>query len=227
MSDTACVAGTEAADGEELTAPEIAYLRVGPREAIRTGLAMLHVRGHIHHGGAWIGRSGAPPADVEGPERTLYDALREVVWVQSVASHESVQRAMADLRERLIRRKLLRRPWRRWVIPPSLVVAPPFLLGRFADLDAQSAPLALLAAVALAAAAPWFVPRRTFAGARALRRLRQRHPGPPDPAPAAGRRRPRISPEEAGLAVALFGDRGLAATVPQFARHAGLLDSRR
>jgi uncharacterized protein (TIGR04222 family) len=204
----------------ELTAPELAYLRGGARLAVRTGLAMLYLRGLVEIGPKT--RVGPMPADRF--ERSLYTGLDAVVEAPALQRSPVVRAGLAELENGLVARKLLRRGWRRMAIPFALTLGPPFLLGRFVDLPPGAVPLALVLMIPVLAAALWFALRLTLAGSRLVREDRRRNPVPPVAARPTNRMRPRLDPDTAGLLIARFGDAGLRATVPLFASESHLLD---
>ncbi|BCB91156.1 hypothetical protein Psuf_084690 [Phytohabitans suffuscus] len=197
-----------------LTAIGIAHLRDGGWGAVRTALAMLHLRGAVvAHRAGMVRRAGSVPRDAEPLERALFASLYGGMGPRELANRPRVREAVGDVRRDLVRRGLVRPQRRRVLVPLALVVVPPWLLARL--IDVVSVRVGLLTSVALVAVACWFLPRRTLAGARALRHLRARHPEPtPDGVP---------TPAGIGPAVALYGTAALAATMPLFAREAGLL----
>ena len=203
---------------DKLTAPEFAYLRSGAWLAVRTGLAMLYLRGLVEIGP----KTRAGPAPVDPFERSLYAGLGSAVDARAVRRSRVVRASLAELRSGLVRRKLLRRRWRRIAVPVALVVVPPFLLGRL-DLASAAVPMALALVIPIIAVAPLFALRRTFVGSRLIREDRQLHPTSPVPASTTNRMRPRLDPAAAGRTIARFGDAGLRATVPLFARESDLL----
>ena len=209
-------------DSDDLTAPELALLRRGPRLAVRTGLAMLYLRGLVEIGPT--ARAGPMPADPF--ERSLYLGLEGAADVRGVYRSSAVQAGLAELRSGLIGRKLLRRRWRRFAIPVALVVVPPYVLGRLKDLPPAAVLLASVLMIPAFAAALWFAPRRTSAGSRLVRDDRRLHPTPPVAVRPTNRMRPRLDPATAGRVIARFGDSGLLATVPLFASESHLLDTR-
>lgn len=208
-------AGMRQLDG--LTATGIGHLRGGGWGAVRTGLAMLHAREAVVAGRDGTVRRRAVPRDAEPLERALFAALYSDTGPRELASRSRVREAVGEVRRDLIRRGLVRPQRRRVLVPLVLVVVPPWLLGRL--IDVVGAPVGLATTVALAAVACWFLPRRTLAGARALRHLRAQYPEPTGPAAA--------TPGALGPAVALYGTPVLVATMPRFARESGLLDGGR
>lgn len=214
MPDTARVG-----NDEELGGTEIGCLRGGSWAAVTTGLVMLHARGVLVSGAGRISRTGSVRPDVEPLERALYAALYGSMGPRELASQQRVHRALGEVRRRLVERGLVRAPWRRVLIPVVLVTLPPVLLAQLVALRAIGVIVGLAAALVFVGIAGWFLPRRTLAGARALRALRARHGDIVS--------RPALQPAEVGVAVALFGTPALLATMPKFARDGGLLDGGR
>ncbi|WP_345074345.1 TIGR04222 domain-containing membrane protein [Phytohabitans flavus] len=190
----------------------IAHLRGGGWGAVRTGLAMLYVRGAVSARDGTVRRSGRVPRGAEPLELALFGALEGELRPRQLADRQWVREAIGDVRRDLIRRGLVRPQRRRVLLPLALVVVPPWLLGRL--IEVVSVHIGLLTSVVLVAVACWFLPRRTLAGARALRQLQARYPAPTDS--------DRVTPDGIGPAVALYGPAALVATMPRFAREAGL-----
>jgi len=126
-----------------------------------------------------------------------------------------------------VARGLLRRRWVRVLAPLVLLILPAVAAARITAFVTLSPVIGLAVAVAGAAAAIWFLTRRTVAGARQLRRLRHEFAdlaarldaGRVDPA--------TVTIDDLGGAVALFGNRALRSLMPVVARDAGLLDGGR
>jgi uncharacterized protein (TIGR04222 family) len=200
-----------------LTATGIGHLHGGRWGAVRTGLAMLHAREAVVAGReGMVERAGPRPPDAEPLEHALFAALYGDMGPRELAERPRVREAIDDLRRDLVRRGLVRPQWRRVLVPLALAVLPPFVLARL--IDVIGAPIGLAASVVLVGAACWFLPRRTVAGARALRQLRALHPEPAGPGGTLAK---------LGPAVALYGADALLATMPVFARDSGLLDGGR
>jgi uncharacterized protein (TIGR04222 family) len=203
---------------EGLTATGIGHLRGGRWGAVRAGLAMLHAREAVVAGReGTVRRAGSRPRDAEPLEQVLFAALYGNMGPRELADRPRVRAAVGDVRRDLIRRGLVRPQRRRVLVPLALVVLPPYLLARL--IDVIGVHVGLATTVALVAVACWFLPRRTLAGARALRHLRALHPEPVGQDSAA--------PSRVGPAVALYGTPALLATMPRFAREGGLLDGGR
>ncbi|WP_173052756.1 TIGR04222 domain-containing membrane protein [Phytohabitans houttuyneae] len=202
---------------EGLTATGIGHLRGGRWGAVRTGLAMLHAREAVVAGrDGRVRRTGSKPRGAEPLEQALFGALYSDTGPRELADHQRVRAAVGEVRRDLIRRKLVRPQRRRVLVPLALAVVPPYVLARL--IDVIGAPIGLAATVVLVGVACWFLPRRTLAGARALRHLRDLHPEPTSPGGSADR---------LGPAVALYGNAALLVAMPRFAREGGLLDGGR
>lgn len=184
-----------------------------------TGLAMLHARGVLAPGIGRVRRTGSLPRNVEPLERALYAALHGSIGPRELASRKQVQRALSDVRHSLVECGLVRPTSRRVLTPALLVALPPLFLARLVALQVLGARESLVAVLLFMGAAVWFLPRRTVAGTRTLSSARERFNGPTE--------RSQLGPDEAGLAVGLFGTTALQTLMPRFAWDAGLLDGGR
>jgi uncharacterized protein (TIGR04222 family) len=111
---------------------------------------------------------------------------------------------------------------RRVIVPAVLVVAPAVVTARLTATGGFDPAAGISVVLAGVLAAAWFLPRRTPRGARTLRALRAEH-GALDTDGTAT----TTTPEELGLAVALFGDRALHAFMPPDLLRSGLLNGGR
>ncbi|MDG4825651.1 TIGR04222 domain-containing membrane protein [Asanoa sp. WMMD1127] len=205
----------------ELLVTEVACLAGGRWGATRTGLVMLLARGLLGTNMAGrIERRGSSPRAGEPLERALFTALVGRSGAREVAEKPRMRRALVQLRRGLERRGLLRRWYVRVLAPLALTVVPGWLVARLAGRGVVSPTVAVWLVAGGAVAACFFLPRRRLAGARELRRLRAAHAGLIDA-------EENLSPEQQGLAVALFGDAALLRIMPRLARGVGLLDGGR
>jgi uncharacterized protein (TIGR04222 family) len=212
----------------ELLVTEIALLAGGAWAAARTGLAMLSARRRLETGRPGrINRTGSAPRNGEPLEKVLFGALLGWSGAREVAAKPRVRDVLRELRHQLERRRLVRRPWVRVLVPLTLVTVPGVAVARLVALQVVPPGPGAVAVLAGVLAAGWFLPRRTVAGARLLRRLRAEHPGVTAAAETSRAGLPPRSPKAVGLAVALFGDAALLSIMPAVAHRAGLLDGGR
>ncbi|MCW6006761.1 hypothetical protein K1W54_19550 [Micromonospora sp. CPCC 205371] len=132
-----------------------------------------------------------------------------------------------ELRRGLERRGLVRRWWVRALVPLGLAVVPGVLVARLVSLDVIVPQVGVAGVVAGAAVAVWFLPRRTVAGARLLRRLRVDHADLVAELESGRAQLDAWAPERVGVAVALYGDAAVVAIMPAVARGLGLVDGGR
>jgi uncharacterized protein (TIGR04222 family) len=155
---------------------EVAYLASGRWAAVRVGLVMLYARGLLDTGRRGrIGRVGSSPRTGEPLERALFASLLGWSGAREVGASPRVLVTQRELRRGLERRSLLRRWWVRVLVPLGLAVLPGVLAARLVSLDVIGPQVGVLGVVVCATVAVWFLPRRTVAGARLLRRLRVDH----------------------------------------------------
>ncbi|GAA4258349.1 hypothetical protein GCM10022255_078700 [Dactylosporangium darangshiense] len=208
----------------ELRATEIAYLAGGEWLAVRAGLIMLYRRGRLETDERGrINRTGPAPRDAEPLERALYNALLGWTGPKEITNRPRVREALAELRGALRGRRQVRPPWVRLCVPAALLAVPAWAVARLGAPPLVAMPV-ILAGVA---AALWFVPRRTAAGVRRLQRLRAGERDLVEVVNAGPRAGANLSPERAGLAVALFGNAALLAVDPVLATRGGLIDGGR
>lgn len=207
---------------------EIAYLANGRWAATRVGLAMLHARGLLDTSRRGrVQRVGSSPRAGEPLEKALFAGLLGWSGAREVGEKPRVRAAHRQLRRGLERRGLVRRWWVRSLVPLVLAVLPGVVVARLVSLETVAPQAGMLGVAACAAAAVWFLPRRTVAGARALQRLRADHADLVTEL-ESGQARPGMwAPERVGVAVALYGDAALMVIMPVVARDAGLVDGGR
>ena len=210
----------------ELVEPTaIAYLRGGPWAATQTALATMASRGQLVTGPPGrIQRTGPNPPLGHTLERALYSDLYAKVGAREASIQPSVSRALQDIRTGLERDGFLRPKWRRVVLPVVLLGMSPLVVGWLANRVGLTGPAPVLVLLAFVTLAGWFIPRRTAAGARALRAARRRYAHLAkivDSGTGSGSGYP---PEMVGIAVALFGNAALHTLLPRIAADAGLLD---
>jgi uncharacterized protein (TIGR04222 family) len=223
---TAGVVGVEMRGGVLVT--EVAYLASGRWAAVRVGLVMLYARGLLDTGRRGrIGRIGSSPRAGEPLERALFASLLGWSGARQVGARSRVLVAQRELCRGLERRGLLRRWWVRSLVPLGLAVLPGVVAARLVSLDMIGPQVGVLGVVACAAVAVWFLPRRTVAGARLLRRLRVDHADLVAELESGRARLGGWAPERVGVAVALYGDAAVVAIMPAVARSAGLVDGGR
>jgi uncharacterized protein (TIGR04222 family) len=217
----------ERVDGD-LLVTEIACLAGGRWAAVRAGLVMLLRRGLLDSNRRGrIERVGSSPRDGEPLEKALYAALLGWCGAREVGEKPRVRAAVRDLRRGLERRGLVRRGWVRVVVPLALAVVPGVAVARLVSFGAVPPAAGVLLVVVCAASAAWFLPRRTVAGARALRRLRGEHAAAVAEIESGAADVAMWSPQRVGAVVALYGDAALLGIMPVAARGAGLLDGGR
>ncbi|GAA2624788.1 hypothetical protein GCM10010399_65230 [Dactylosporangium fulvum] len=197
-------------DGEQpgLSATEVACLAGGDRAALRTGLAMLYARGLLDADQRGrLERTGSSPRDGEPLERVLFAALVGRLHPGELPLKPRVRTALRDLRRRLERQGLLRRPWVRVVFPVVFVTVPGVATARIGAAGLLDPAAGLAVALAGVVVALWFVPRRTAAGSRVISRLRGRLAGALDQLDAlrAGAPDGRLPAEAVGTVVAVHG----------------------
>lgn len=203
---------------EEFTGSDIGFLRGGPWRATQAALAMLHRRGALALGATGtVHRLPASLAGCDSLERALYASVREPLGPAQLMARPDPHSALGLVRLRLIRAGLVRPPWMRLTAVAVLIAVPAVLLALLVPTGTLPTWVALPASLVLLPAGVALGTRRTFYAGRALRRLRTRHSGLRRPTDAGG-----LSPGEVGMAVALFGNRTLAAIIPEAAA-AGLL----
>ncbi|MCW6005238.1 TIGR04222 domain-containing membrane protein [Micromonospora sp. CPCC 205371] len=223
---TAGMIGGEVSGGVLVT--EVAYLASGRWAAVRAGLVMLYARGLLEAGRRGrIGRVGSSPRTGEPLERALFASLLGWSGAREVGQKPRVLVTQRELRRGLERRGLVRRWWVRALVPPGLAVLPGVLVARLVSLDVIVPQVGVLGVVACAAGAVWFLPRRTVAGARLLRRLRVDHADLVAEIESGRARLGAWAPERVGVVVALYGDAAVVAIMPAVARGAGLVDGGR
>ncbi|BCB76283.1 hypothetical protein GCM10022251_25130 [Phytohabitans flavus] len=226
MAHTAGMRGTHG-DGE-LLVTEIACLAGGRWATIRAGLVMLLRRGRLNSNRRGrIERVGSSPRDGEPLEKVLFAALLGWRGAREVGEMPRVRATVGEVRRGLERRGLLRRVWVRVTVPLALAVVSGVATARLVSFDVLPPATGVLAVVVCAAAGVWFLPRRTIAGARTLRRLRGEYAADVADLEARTADVEAWSPVRVGAVVALYGDAALLAIAPVAARSAGLLDGGR
>ncbi|MGN9909822.1 TIGR04222 domain-containing membrane protein [Phytohabitans sp. LJ34] len=208
---------------EDMLVTEIACLVGGRWATIRAGLVMLLRRGLLNtNRRGRVERVGSSPRDGEPLEKALFAGLLGWSGAREVGEKPRVRAVLRDTRRALERRGLLRPAWKRLVVPFALAVVPGVVVARLVSLGAVPPAGGVFAVVACAAAAIWFLPRRTVAGARALRRLRDEYAADVAALESGAADVAEWSPRRVGAIVALYGDAALLAIMPE-ARGAGLL----
>ena len=166
-------------DEPELSAPQIALLRVrGRRAALIAAVTELYAAGLVVVGrrGQLRRRDVAVPAGLSELARAVYRTLVLPRSLGSVALRAPVRAALRAAAGELARCGAAPSPRRsRWSRLALLSIVVVSLLG-VTRAGALPPPLVLPAPLlVLAAVAAWFAPRRTVAGTRLLRRLRREH----------------------------------------------------
>jgi uncharacterized protein (TIGR04222 family) len=212
----------------ELRSVEIGMLRGGYWVAAQTALAMLVARGLLVTGPPGrIRRTGVAPTSDHVLERALFSDLYGTMGAKELANQPHVRQVLDEIQSGLLRAGLLRRRWVRILLPVALVTGMPGVVARMAALGVIGPRLGVLLVLVSVVLALWFMPRRTWSGAQALRRLREQHKhlkNIVNDCSAAGH---ATDPDVVGLGVALFGRSALLAFLPTAAADAGLLDGGR
>jgi uncharacterized protein (TIGR04222 family) len=189
----------------ELAAPAMGFLRRGERGALGTAVTALYADGLIVVSRRGLLQRGASPmrAGVEPFAAAVYAAMPAPTRIGALPARSRVRGAVATLVRDLSRAGLV--PGRvRWLLARVVLLATAVVSGvRVLDPD-LSWELRVPYAVALVlVVAAWWVPRRTVAGYRALRRLRREHA---DLLRAAGGDRSgAVDPDGAVIGYALAG----------------------
>jgi uncharacterized protein (TIGR04222 family) len=208
----------------ELTPIEAGWLRGGDWAATQTALAMLYRRGALQAGRVGtVERVASPLAGADPLERALYAVLYGAVGPRELMNKPRSRSALSELRRKVAAAGLVRPRWRRVATPAMSVTLPSVLLARLVALGTVPAWAGVLVVVTLSCVGGAFVFRRTIIGARTLRQLRVRHAD----LSRAGENQSALTPQDVGMAVALFGDAALLAILPKAAHDAGLLDGGR
>lgn len=186
----------------ELSAPQVALLRPrGRRAALAAAVTELYAAGLVTLERSGRLRRGDTPMPAGLPEvaRAVYRTLVLPRSLRSVTVRAPVRAALRTATDQLARLGAVptraRRRWSRLVLVAMVVVT---LLG--VTRAGALPPLLVLPALLLVVAAlmAWFLPGRTIAGARLLRRLRAEQAERTGPEPVE-------SPAQAALANALTG----------------------
>jgi len=213
---------TTAMEAGEATPIEVGWMRGGNWRATQAALVMLYARRALRPGGTagTVERASASLTGAHPLECALYGVLYGSVGPRELMNKPRSRSALSALRRQLSAAGLVRPRWRRVVIPGALVCAQVALLTELGTVPVWTVvPLVL----ALSGLIGLLASRRTIAGSRMLRVLRIRH------AALSKTRRDvhHLTPVEAGMAVALFGDAALRAILPGSVLAAGLLDEGR
>lgn len=208
----------------DLTPTQIGWLRGGAWAATQTALAMLYQRGAVRV--ARVGtveRVVSSLADADPLERALYGVMYGAVGPRELMNKPRARSALSQCRRTVAAAGLVRPRWRRVLGPTVSIAVPAMLLGRVVAFRTVPAWAAALVVVTLPCVGIMLAFRRTIVGARTLRALRVRYAN----LSRAGAKRSALTPEDVGLAVALFGNAALLAILPDVARDSGLLDGGR
>jgi uncharacterized protein (TIGR04222 family) len=154
----------------ELGIAEAGYLARGRRRALVSALVALRVSGAVVASRkGTIRQKGSPPSWADPLTRAVFRAVSRPGGIRAIKARASVQEALWALRKDLVARRLVPAVWRR-LLPVVL------LAGACGVLFSRQPWVALGAGVLAVAALRW--PRRTWAGRRELRRLREEWPDP-------------------------------------------------
>jgi uncharacterized protein (TIGR04222 family) len=187
----------------ELSAPGMGFLRRGERGALATAATALYVDGLAAVSRRGLLQRGQAPmrAGVEPFAAAVYAAMPAPTRFRALSGRPRVRAAVATLVHELSRAGLI--PGRvRWLLARAVLLATAVISGaRVLDPELPSE-LRVPYAIALTAAfVAWWVPRRTVAGYRALRRLRREYA---DTLREAGGDRSSVAnPDQAPIAYAL------------------------
>lgn len=204
----------------EITPTEVGWLRGGDWAATQTALAMLYRRGAVRPGPVGtVERVTSRLAGADPLERTLYGVLYGAVGPRELMNKPRVRSALSDLHRKAVAAGLVRPRWRRVAVPAVSVTLPAVVLAWLVALDAVPAWAAPLVVLALSPVGSAFAFRRTIVGARTLRALRAQYAS----GRQAGDRQSALTPQDVGMAVALFGDAALLRILSTTACDTGLL----